>query len=105
MLEKDSYLLEKKDEEERTLLMRASDRGRLGIVKKLVEKGAKLNERDSMGMTAAHYAVMSEEVEVVKFLLKKGIDSNLKDNDGMTPLDLVDSEEMKEVFEIHKNKK
>ena len=49
-----------------------------------------INAQDEDGMTALHYAVMSEKEEVVKALFAhKDIKPSLKDKQGRTPLDIA----------------
>jgi ankyrin repeat protein len=68
--------------------MVASWDGHLSVVEKLVGVGEKqgLEERDTDGWSALHFAADSNHEEVVKFLASSGAKPNSKDNRGMTPL-------------------
>jgi ankyrin repeat protein len=57
------------------------------MVAKLIEHGARLNDRDSHGRTALMYAVVSGHAEIVRTLLDSGADVDLASNDGDTPID------------------
>lgn len=72
---------------ENSLIMYASI-GDLTSVRNLVEKGANINARDSVGMTALISAVRmgDRNKEVALFLIEKGADVNVYDKYGLTPL-------------------
>ena len=64
------------------------------VVALLLEKGAKVNARDSIRRTALHYAVEPNSLRrtgpgVVKLLLEAGADVNAQDQRGTTPLHMV----------------
>ncbi|MDH5680971.1 MAG: ankyrin repeat domain-containing protein, partial [Spirochaetota bacterium] len=67
-------------------LQAAAYQGKLQEVKRLIQKGADVNARDSHKDTALHSAAQGGKLEVVKYLLKKGADVNAKNNNGTTPL-------------------
>jgi len=71
--------LDTKDEEGATALMSAASNGHLKIVKYLVEKGAKVEEKDDQHMDALAWAAYSDEPAVVNFL--KSV-SNHKEIEG-----------------------
>ncbi len=80
---KDGANIEKKDEDGYTALIKASQRGRVEIVKALIESGAKVNEKDNYDNTA----LMSAEcTEIVKLLLDNGAKVDEKNNNGETAL-------------------
>ncbi|XP_065346711.1 uncharacterized protein LOC135943972 [Cloeon dipterum] len=62
-----------KDKKERTPLHWAAATGNLGLVQRLVERGADLTLKDSDGMNVTHHAL--NDIETVKFLhnLNKGL--------------------------------
>ena len=61
---------------------------RLLIGQLINERGTEVNAIDTLGRTAAHYAVSRDNQEALKFLLDNGADANLADNDGNTLLDI-----------------
>jgi len=54
--------------------------------KKIIEKGADVNQKDKDGNTALIYASKNEYIDIVNALLEKGADVNQKDKDGNTAL-------------------
>jgi uncharacterized protein len=63
-------------EEIRSPLMRAAAGGRAAAVRRLLKKGADVDERDAVGVTALMLAAKSGRLEVVKVLLAAGADPN-----------------------------
>lgn len=71
-------------------LQMAADKGHLGVVKLLVEKGAEIDYRHPVNkMTALHLAAYSGHDDVVKYLLSKGADPNVKMSRGVSILRAV----------------
>jgi ankyrin repeat protein len=70
----------------RTALQAACYKGKLSIIKLLLEKGADMAVADNEGVTPLNSASDSGHVEVVKLLLERGADVAVADNDGETPL-------------------
>ena len=64
----------------------ATYRGRLEIVKILIEAGAQINLTDSHGDTALHEAVFRKHMDIVKLLLENGADINIHGGEGKTAL-------------------
>ena len=60
--------------------------GDAAVIQALVKGGADIDERDSDGMTALHWAVVAHHPEAVKALLAAGADANAVDHFGYTPL-------------------
>jgi ankyrin repeat protein len=58
----------------------------IGMVKRLLDAGAKINVRDKFGMTVFDYAVYKSRTEIARLLLDRGADVNVSDNQGWTPL-------------------
>jgi hypothetical protein len=89
-----AFLLEKgaqaanRDDGDATLLMLACENGHVGVVKMLVQHtgGDGLEERDTDGRTALHYAAGGGHGEVVAFLLGKGAQASTRDNRHVTAL-------------------
>ncbi len=57
------------------------------IAKKLLEKGADVNESDKHGRTALHYACLHRNIEAINSLVKKGGDLKSLDNNGIKAID------------------
>lgn len=73
-----------------TALMEAARKGRLEVVKLLIEKGANINAGDNEGRKALHCAVYGGNTDVMQTLLKAGADINTKENTSdFTPLHLA----------------
>jgi ankyrin repeat protein len=62
------------------------------MIEYLVNHGAELNAKDSIGDTPLKYSVRKRKVDAVRKLLELGASVNVKDSAGYTPLDLVDGE-------------
>ena len=55
-------------------LMFAANTANYDLVKSLVEKGAKVNERDEVGRTPLQYAAQGRSTKIVEFLIENGAD-------------------------------
>jgi ankyrin repeat protein len=77
------YLIEARDPsiDDQTLLIVAAHRGRAGVARLLLERGADVNASDSMDSTALHLAACRDNEEVVNLLLSSGADTSMKDGD------------------------
>jgi ankyrin repeat protein len=71
-----------------TLLMQESRRGHLDNVKKLLDKGVDVNDKDKYGTTSLSLAAKNGHEEIVELLLRKGADVNVKNNAGHTSLQM-----------------
>ena len=79
--------LESKDDCGRTPLSCAAENGYEAVVKLLVERGAKLESKDTIhSRTPLSSAAANNHEAVVRMLVKKGADLESKDNRGQTPL-------------------
>eukprot|EP00803_Ostreobium_quekettii_P003138 evm.model.scf_3997.1 EVM.evm.TU.scf_3997.1 scf_3997:5735-7146(+) len=76
-----------RDEEGRTALHWAADRGQLPMVLALLRWGASVDLQDSDGQTALHYAALCEHEEIAKTLMESGAVSTIRDNMNETPRD------------------
>lgn len=74
-----------KDEEGRTLLHWACDRGHKELVTVLLQYKADINCQDNEGQTALHYAAACEFLDIVELLLQSGADPTIRDQDGCLP--------------------
>lgn len=62
----------------------------ISIIKKLLKKGANINQQDSEGETILMY---TDDYETMKFLLENGADPKIKNNDNKTILDIFQEKE------------
>jgi ankyrin repeat protein len=72
-----------------TALHNAAAFGPVEIVRELLKAGAKVNARDSRGLTPLMFALAADNpsLEIVQTLLQAGADANARDTSGETPLD------------------
>lgn len=101
-ISKDSLLLTSVDELKRTALYLTSRGGFYDTVKAILEKGARVDQRQADDSTSLHVASFYGQSSVVKLLLIYGADPSLKNIHGNTPVDEA-SEKIKQIFEGCKN--
>ena len=82
--------------------MYAVDKGRVHIVKILLEHGAKVNIRDTNGRTALTYASGKGYDTITKDLLDAKADTNNLDNYGKTPLSYAVENDFQEIVKLLK---
>merc|ERR1712098_796590 len=70
----------------RTFLMVAAEEGSTKVIRKLIEKGAKMEAQDVNGYTALHYAAKAGKGPPCKELIEKGANVNAQTKRGTTPL-------------------
>lgn len=90
-----------RDKQNKTPLMFLAKRGLLQEVKNLIEKGANVNlsERDSY--TVLHYAVQSDNLDLVSWLIDdQKLDINTESRSQKNPLDLIDQEKNKDLYDF-----
>eukprot|EP01121_Diplochlamys_sp_Union-15-3_P005626 TRINITY_DN15959_c0_g1_i1.p1 TRINITY_DN15959_c0_g1~~TRINITY_DN15959_c0_g1_i1.p1 ORF type:complete len:251 (+),score=51.03 TRINITY_DN15959_c0_g1_i1:84-836(+) len=76
-----------KDEENgKTLLHEACNRGFEHLVRKLLDMGAEVDSIDGSQYTPLHYAVAAGKPNIVKLLLAKGANIEYQGRDNQTPL-------------------
>ncbi|KAI0198265.1 hypothetical protein F4808DRAFT_472890 [Astrocystis sublimbata] len=72
-----------------TPLCLAVGSGHWGATRLLLDLGANVDGKSSLGFTPLSHAVMNQSLELVELLLDKGADINAKNNDGGTALILA----------------
>jgi hypothetical protein len=70
----------------RSALHRAAAAGNESMARLLLERGADMAVRDSLGQTALHVAVENEHKGVIELLLENNADLNIQDSIGRTAL-------------------
>jgi ankyrin repeat protein len=73
-------------EDGRTCLSIAVYYGHLDICRLLIDKGAKVEAKDSHGSTPLHCAAVQDHVEIVRLLCDHGADVEARGNSGWRPL-------------------
>ncbi|XP_041374689.1 serine/threonine-protein phosphatase 6 regulatory ankyrin repeat subunit B-like [Gigantopelta aegis] len=67
------------------------------VIKRLVEKGAKLNVVDASGNTPLHIAAHYSSVDVVRYLVEKGLQIDLPNGNGAMPIHLASAHNTSDV--------
>jgi hypothetical protein len=70
-------------------LIKASRKGDIKEVERLIDAGADLNERGTAGVTPLYWAVQENEFEIARLLIYKGADVNLGLTNDWKPLHLA----------------
>mmetsp|Transcript_94938 Transcript_94938/g.283502 ORF Transcript_94938/g.283502 Transcript_94938/m.283502 type:complete len:338 (+) Transcript_94938:97-1110(+) len=93
------------DKDGMTPLHWACDRGRIGVVRALLDmltassaSSALVNTKDASGDTPLHFAVLTENVEIAQLLLHCRASPGAKNSSGESPLDLVTGEGWQQLF-------
>jgi len=69
-----------------TCLMAAIVRDHFAICRLLLDKGAQVEAKNSIGFTPLHYAAWNDHIEVVRLLCDRGADVEARDVYGDRPL-------------------
>ncbi|WP_080794501.1 ankyrin repeat domain-containing protein [Corynebacterium pacaense] len=75
-----------RDEEDRTVLMRAAEAGNLLFVARLLDMGADSAITDPTGLTALHYAAIEGDDGIIEILIDAGANLDAPDDRDRTPL-------------------
>jgi len=86
-IRRQKFLLNQRDEHERTLLYIAARNGFHNICQFLLKSGCNVNEIQNCGSTALHAAAFYGHQPVVELLLEYGANSGVKNNFGNDPKD------------------
>ena len=71
------------------------------LLRTLLGAGGSVDQRDSEGRTALHYACEAGKTKWVSVLLKSGAGLNVKDNAGKTPVDLAKSDQVHQLVSTY----
>ena len=82
-------LINAPDRKGETLLQSAAAKGKLAVVKLLLDTGAAVDGLQQPGLTALHYAAANGHKAVVDLLLSKGAKPGAQTGNGVTPLHLA----------------
>jgi truncated hemoglobin YjbI/ankyrin repeat protein len=81
-----------------TALHMAARRGNVEVAEALLDCGAAIEARDSLGDTPLRRAVNCNKVEVAALLLSRGADRDSRGSKGLTPLQAARTSEMKRLL-------
>ncbi|NOZ19484.1 MAG: ankyrin repeat domain-containing protein [Planctomycetes bacterium] len=70
-------------------MLHAAKAGDIAAVKRLINAGADIGQKDEYGWTALHILTAKGAMDGVAFLVEKGADVTAKDNHGYTPLHIA----------------
>jgi ankyrin repeat protein len=81
-----------------TALHMAARRGNVDVIGALLDEGADIEARDSLGDTPLRRAVNCNQVDAAKLLLARGADAASKGSKALTPALAARSSQMKQLF-------
>lgn len=81
-------------------LMLACFRGRLDIIKDLIDKGESMNEKDINGFSSLMIACLNGRKNIVQYLVEQGINVDDKNRSGFTALMVVSQNGHKDIAKI-----
>ena len=87
-------------EDKYTLLLPGACCGDLKLAKLLIEHGADVNFKSSLGLTALHLATKNNLPDLVKLLVENKADVNIEDFEGKTPLYYAQKNGFKDIENI-----
>lgn len=88
-----------------TVLMFASYRGDIEMVRELIEARADVNIQDRWGNTALTYAAQYGYIEVVRELIKARANVSIQDNESKTALDYAKEKGHNDIIELLEKEK
>ncbi|KAM1168490.1 hypothetical protein PS1_030499 [Malus domestica] len=74
-----------------TVLHKACFKGKIEVIRTLLENGVDMDAKDEDGYTMLHCAAESGHADVIKMLVKKGGDVEAPTNKGVTAVQIVES--------------
>ncbi|TPX56438.1 hypothetical protein SpCBS45565_g08408 [Spizellomyces sp. 'palustris'] len=84
------------NDEGKTALILATERGLNGVVQSLLDKGADVNSVDSTGSAPLHHAAAWGYFDTITLLMDNGAQYNVKNKRGWTPFDWAYSVEIRD---------
>lgn len=99
LIDADAELLYQSNDNGKTALMYAAERGFPLCIASLLRKDAGINLEDDSNRTALHYAAIKGSPQCVALLLEDGADCLIEDMDGHTPRDLTTNVAVRELLE------
>lgn len=84
-----------------TALHMAARRGSVAIAEALLDCGAAIDVKDSLGDTPLRRAVNCGKIDVARLLLSRGADIRSKGNKGLTPLSAARTQPMRRLLELY----
>ncbi len=81
-------------------LCEAAKEGKIDVMLRLLDAGAMINRKDSLGNTALTWAISGGRTDVVRLLLEKGARVNDKNITGSTPLTIAVAEEQTDIARL-----
>ncbi|KAK1723389.1 ankyrin repeat-containing domain protein [Colletotrichum acutatum] len=97
-------IIDLSDNNGRTALSFAAEKGLLGEVMLLLESNADTDLRDDTGRSPLLWALFHNHTDVAKLLLEKDINVNVKDREGRTALSLCAGRGLTEIAQLLVNK-
>lgn len=94
-----------KDDDGKSLLHLASEKGRIDCVRYLCEQGLNIDKQDDSKFTALHYAAVNGHLKCVQYLIDHGADTELKTSMGNTALEIASNEVFEYLKNLDENKK
>lgn len=83
----------------------AASKGKLGVLKLLLENGCDINLKDKEGYTSLMHAIFSNQIEVVKYLISAGANLNLRANDNFNALHYAKYNKKEEIVQLLRDAK
>lgn len=102
LLSHDKSLVNWRDEEGLTPLMRAADRDALDVVKILLNNGADVTMTDNEGLTALHYAALCNHPRSAALLVQHGACPFTKDLQGHSAIDTAEAATKLVIYQTQK---